>query len=180
MLHKVASGQVLPPHRSGPLTPLLLRMLAPDPAARPAMLDVAHTLTALHADAAAGASAPTRQMGSAPSEAGGTTERMAPAGAALLGAAALPGTAALPVQAASGNPPPTVRPPASPGRPPGNPDRGPNTRLIALAVALTTQCVAVRWYHGACAVKNAAASWFAASCAACASVNVATSARSNE
>jgi len=53
VLHRVASGQVNPPERSGPLTPLLLRMLAPDPADRPPMIDVQHTLTALHSDSAA-------------------------------------------------------------------------------------------------------------------------------
>ncbi|MDQ1744746.1 MAG: eukaryotic-like serine/threonine-protein kinase, partial [Pseudonocardiales bacterium] len=53
VLHKVASGRVNPPHHSGPLTPLLERMLAADPAARPPMIDVAHTLTALHSDTAA-------------------------------------------------------------------------------------------------------------------------------
>jgi serine/threonine protein kinase len=53
VLHRVASGQVNPPERSGPLTPLLLRMLAADPAQRPPMIDVQHTLTALHSDSAA-------------------------------------------------------------------------------------------------------------------------------
>ncbi len=53
VLHKVASGQVNPPHHSGPLTPLLERMLAADPADRPPMIDVAHTLTALHSDTTA-------------------------------------------------------------------------------------------------------------------------------
>lgn len=52
VLHKVASGQFLPPRRSGPLTPLLLRMLAADPADRPPMIDVEHTLAALHRDTA--------------------------------------------------------------------------------------------------------------------------------
>jgi hypothetical protein len=36
-LHRVASGQMDPPQRSGPLTPLLLAMLAADPAKRPSI-----------------------------------------------------------------------------------------------------------------------------------------------
>ena len=44
ILHRVGSGNFDPPRRSGPLTPLLLRMLAPEPAARPAMLEVGHVL----------------------------------------------------------------------------------------------------------------------------------------
>jgi hypothetical protein len=44
VLHRVASGRIDPPLRSGPLTPLLLRMLAPEPAARPPMLEVAQAL----------------------------------------------------------------------------------------------------------------------------------------
>lgn len=67
VLHKVASGQFLPPRRSGPLTPLLLRMLAADPADRPPMIDVEHTLAALHRDTADVATAQlTRQSRPAP------------------------------------------------------------------------------------------------------------------
>ena len=40
VLHRVASGKMLPPQKSGPLTPLLTRMLSTDPLARPAMTDV--------------------------------------------------------------------------------------------------------------------------------------------
>ena len=50
VLHRVASGQLDSPQRSGPLTPLLLRMLNADPHTRPTMTDVSHTLAALHAD----------------------------------------------------------------------------------------------------------------------------------
>ena len=45
VLHRVASGQLIPPQRSGPLTPLLLRMMAPEPADRPTMAEVSRTLT---------------------------------------------------------------------------------------------------------------------------------------
>jgi len=44
MLHRVASGRIDPPRRSGALTPLLLRMLAPTPADRPVILEVAQAL----------------------------------------------------------------------------------------------------------------------------------------
>jgi serine/threonine protein kinase len=66
VLHRVASGQVNPPERSGPLTPLLLRMLAPDPADRPPMIDVQHTLTALHSDSAAITAVATSPLSSPP------------------------------------------------------------------------------------------------------------------
>lgn len=45
MLHRVGSGRIEPPRHSGPLTPLLLHMLASDPAARPTMEEVARALT---------------------------------------------------------------------------------------------------------------------------------------
>lgn len=47
VLHRVASGQLIPPVRSGPLTPLLLRMLAREPGDRPTMTEVARSLTIL-------------------------------------------------------------------------------------------------------------------------------------
>ena len=43
-LHRVGTGRIDPPRNSGPLTPLLLRMLAPEPADRPVMLEVARAL----------------------------------------------------------------------------------------------------------------------------------------
>lgn len=52
VLHRVASGQFRPPSRSGPLTPLLLRMLHSDPNARPTMTEVSSALTKLHEDLA--------------------------------------------------------------------------------------------------------------------------------
>jgi len=47
ILHRVASGQLIPPRRSGRLTPLLLRMLSREPADRPTMTEVASSLTVL-------------------------------------------------------------------------------------------------------------------------------------
>lgn len=49
LLYKVASGNFTPPTRSGTLTPVMLRMLSPDPQERPDMGEVARTLTALAA-----------------------------------------------------------------------------------------------------------------------------------
>ena len=66
VLHRVASGRVNPPQRSGPLTPLLQRMLAADPADRPPMIDVAHTLTALHGDSAEHTTVSTLPLSSPP------------------------------------------------------------------------------------------------------------------
>lgn len=43
-LHRVATGQWDPPRRSGPLAPVLARMMATDPAGRPSMAELAHTL----------------------------------------------------------------------------------------------------------------------------------------
>jgi len=134
VLHKVASGQVNPPHQSGPLTPLLLRMLDADPAARPPMTDVAHTLAALHSDSSAATSLVTLPLSSPPPITPPPLSRQGQAGvrpglAAPLAAADLPmgatqridrsgspaagtaGTTALPV--AGGLPP---RSPAGPGR----------------------------------------------------------------
>uniref|UniRef100_UPI0018E5215E serine/threonine-protein kinase n=1 Tax=Desertihabitans aurantiacus TaxID=2282477 RepID=UPI0018E5215E len=47
LLHRVAAGTVEPPQHSGPLTPLLNRMLSRDPADRPTMAEVAEELEAL-------------------------------------------------------------------------------------------------------------------------------------
>ncbi len=44
VLHRVASGKLLPPQQSGPLTPLITRMLSTDPSARPTMTEVGATL----------------------------------------------------------------------------------------------------------------------------------------
>ncbi|EWT01058.1 serine/threonine protein kinase [Intrasporangium oryzae NRRL B-24470] len=44
LLHRVASGTIMPPAEGGPLTPLLLHMLAPEPGDRPSMDEVARLL----------------------------------------------------------------------------------------------------------------------------------------
>ncbi len=53
MLHKVASGQIVPPRRSEGLTSLLGHMLATDPGARPEMVVVARLLADLQSQSAA-------------------------------------------------------------------------------------------------------------------------------
>lgn len=58
VLHRVASGQLIPPRRSGMLAPLLLHMLAPEPKYRPAMSDVALRLSEAATLVAAEQSAP--------------------------------------------------------------------------------------------------------------------------
>src|SRR4051794_27226801 len=66
-LHRSASGQIEPPRRSGPLTPVIMRMLAVDPADRPSMADVASELRDLHLRALDPAAfAPTQNLASAP------------------------------------------------------------------------------------------------------------------
>jgi serine/threonine protein kinase len=50
LLHRVASGRVQPPEHAGALTPLLTRMLSPNPEARPTMAEVAEELDRLAAD----------------------------------------------------------------------------------------------------------------------------------
>jgi serine/threonine protein kinase len=46
-LHQVAAGEIIPPRQSGPLTPVLLRLLRRDPGERPAMDEARDALTAL-------------------------------------------------------------------------------------------------------------------------------------
>ena len=54
LLHRVASGQFPPPQRCGPLTPVILEMLSPDPDARPHMRAVADSLARLAAGGRSG------------------------------------------------------------------------------------------------------------------------------
>ncbi len=51
LLHRVASGNFVPPSRSGVVTPELLHMLSSDPADRPSMNEAAHALDRLAAGA---------------------------------------------------------------------------------------------------------------------------------
>lgn len=51
LLHSVASGHIEPPRQAGPLEPVLLRLLAADPEARPPMSQAAAALAAVAAGA---------------------------------------------------------------------------------------------------------------------------------
>ncbi|WP_447009270.1 protein kinase domain-containing protein [Saccharothrix hoggarensis] len=68
MLHRIASGRIVPPTRSGPLTPLLVRLLADDPSARPTAEAATWQLAEL--------AGPTR---TAPTPPGGNPAAMSPA-----------------------------------------------------------------------------------------------------
>ncbi|MEV7095944.1 serine/threonine-protein kinase [Amycolatopsis sp. NPDC051045] len=50
LLYKASSGEIVPPEKAGRLTPLLLRMLATEPAERPSMDEVEQELRALLPD----------------------------------------------------------------------------------------------------------------------------------
>jgi eukaryotic-like serine/threonine-protein kinase len=51
LLHRIASGTVIPPVKAGPLAPLLMRMLSTDPAERPTMPEAKAALDELTAEA---------------------------------------------------------------------------------------------------------------------------------
>ncbi|HEY8457870.1 MAG TPA: protein kinase [Actinopolymorphaceae bacterium] len=57
-LHRAASGQINPPRQAGPLGPVLLRLLDPDPTRRPTMDEVAGMLEPVAARAPLGAGFP--------------------------------------------------------------------------------------------------------------------------
>jgi serine/threonine protein kinase len=57
VLHRVASGEWEPPQRAGALTPLLTRMMAVDPKARPSMTEVSVALAERRSDGAPAESA---------------------------------------------------------------------------------------------------------------------------
>ena len=56
LLYKASSGEVIPPEKAGRLTPLLVRMLATEPAERPSMDEVERELRALLPEAEPGES----------------------------------------------------------------------------------------------------------------------------
>jgi serine/threonine protein kinase len=122
-LHRAASGQITPPRRSGPLTPLLHRMLAVDPDHRPSMGEVAGQLRHLHRQAVDPAAAATTRHFAAPPA--------PPVGPPPSSTVRLP-----PV----GGPPPGFAPPV-PAAAPGAPERrrsraGLIAALVALALIL--------------------------------------------
>ena len=69
LLHRVAAGTFQPPRQSGPLTPVLLQMLSPEPSARPSMKTVASDLDVLASSGTVGqAPAPVAAAVGMPSE----------------------------------------------------------------------------------------------------------------
>ncbi len=131
LLHLVARGEFPPPQRSGPLTPLLLRMLSVAPADRPSMAAVAAELAAVRVALAQGV-APTQALPVPPPATAGPAPQ-ATAMTPLLPAAPATGSAAMAAQTSDqtsvrpvGPPPSATAPDATPGRDP--PDREPATR----------------------------------------------------
>src|SRR3954468_9403929 len=118
-LHRAASGQITPPQRSGPLTPLLERMLAVDPADRPTMAAVTQDLRDAHRAALdPTAFARTQQL---------KQPARPPAGPPPSSTVVLP-----PVVVPPGNRPPAGRPPAGAGP---EPRRNRGVLIAALIIA---------------------------------------------
>jgi serine/threonine protein kinase len=115
MLHRVAGGNIVPPHRSGALTQPLQKILAADPADRPTMPEVRDELAKL----AAGRDGDTTTILLARTDLGSagpgrTRTTSFPAGA--VAAAATPAPAETPPAAASPPPPVPAPPPPAPVR----------------------------------------------------------------
>ncbi len=154
LLHRVASGDIVPPQRSGPLTSLLQRLLEHEPSRRPPLEQVRNELERVASEATEATEAPTT-----PGPAAVATEPVSPR----------PATAALPMTPVRDDPPadaarrplraavslappaappesPPTAPPAAPpaarptsASPPSPPPRAPRRRrgaLIAGAVAV--------------------------------------------
>jgi eukaryotic-like serine/threonine-protein kinase len=66
LLHRVAAGTHEPPRQSGPLTPLLLQMLSPEPSHRPSMGAAASSLAGLTSSGTAGQAPLSREQTTPP------------------------------------------------------------------------------------------------------------------
>ncbi|MGV9584824.1 serine/threonine-protein kinase [Nocardia farcinica] len=166
VLHAVARGEIPPPRRAGPLAPVLMRLLAADPVARPSMPEAARALADVAAGrtpALAAAPAATRVMptpgadstavfGSGSAAAGssgvgwsgaGARPAPAPGSGPRRGPVAHPG----PVSAAPGTAPAPARPAEAGGA------RRPTLLLVAIAavavLALAGLLLATRDRDGA-------------------------------
>jgi len=122
LLYKVARGETRPPMRSGPLTPLLVRLLANEPSQRPTAAQAAEELKAIAAGHVVPATAviPPRPM-------------TPPVGTAVMPSSG-PGT-----QTARPMPPqgPRTRPPAPPREPEYEPEPEPKkNRGLAIAASI--------------------------------------------
>ncbi len=124
LLHRVASSEITPPRQSGPLTPLLLRLLHQNPEQRPTMQQAADSLATLTADLA-------RPQGSSP----------APTLALSRDDSTLPETQRTFIQPA---PPEKTTTPVAPGPPLTEDDRdgSPGRRRLLLAGALAAVVLA--------------------------------------
>ncbi|MEU0882107.1 protein kinase [Lentzea sp. NPDC005914] len=118
LLYKVARGETRPPMRSGPLTPLLVRLLANEPSQRPTAAQAAEELKAIAAGVPVPATTVIPQRPMSP-----------PSGTAVMPASG-PGTQAprtMPPQ------PPRTRPPAPLAEPEPEPKKG---RGLAVAASI--------------------------------------------
>ncbi|CAN5898344.1 hypothetical protein BH23ACT2_BH23ACT2_30980 [soil metagenome] len=148
-LHRVAAGTIAPPQRSGALTRPLLRMLAADPAARPAMEEVRDELASL----AAGGEGDTATVLAAPMDITSPASNIAgatpPPGGEPAGPSADPELAEVP----SADPEvaePTAREAVGPAGPAATGDAGGRRRIrplgwVAAAMVVVLAALTVSW-----------------------------------
>lgn len=139
LLHQVAAGRVTPPTHAGPLTPLLVQMLAADPEDRPPMDQMARALQAVDTDP----QATVEEQLPAPVAAAATQVMASPPHLAGPAARGVPlSTGGPPTEPAPAEPPPAEPPPGRPLTEPAPDDEGERRRsrlglaVVAAAVAL--------------------------------------------
>ena len=151
-LHRVASGQIMPPRRAGALTPVLLRMLAADPLDRPEMPETAQLLAGVASDPVAAAT--TEQFAAVPAAPPPSRTMSLPAAApAAAVAAARPPAAARP---AAPPPPPRRADPPVRSEPPNRHGRAWLLALLAVAVVAGVIIAVVASQSGGTPANNAA------------------------
>jgi eukaryotic-like serine/threonine-protein kinase len=141
VLHRVASGDTNPPMRSGPLTGMLMAMMARDPADRPTMVEVATGLTDVRADGRPDRGAPeaTRAI---PRPDQRPARAAMPAELAPLPAELSPRPAGSSPRTAALEPPPIFQPPIEPLEP-SEPPRRRRALLPALVAAALVVVVGI-------------------------------------
>ena len=102
LLHRIASGEIVPPGRSGALTPELLRMLSTDPGDRPSMSEVAGILDRLASVEGGVAPATTEEPAAASPVAVPATRPLTPTATSTLPAAPPPIPRPVPVPVSDG------------------------------------------------------------------------------